>query len=216
MAVEDELVLPADGVAEGEEAAVVAGARDEHLFPVFGLAHVEGRRGKVHEQLRPCEREIGGGRAGLPDVLADRRADVDVTEAQEYEVVSLREVAMLVEDAVVGEKVLAVDASDCALRADSARVREVAVEPRCAHERHDARGLTCDRAQGLVGGVHESRPEEQILGWIAGHGELGEEGEVGAGPLCLAQRGHDLLAVALEVADNQVQLCERQSHGFRL
>ncbi len=110
--VEDELVLAADEVAEGEERAGVASPRDEHLLAVLGLPHVERRRGQVDDELRAREGEVGGRRARLPDVLADRDADRSLTHAQKHEVAALGEVAVLVEDAVVREEVLAVDRSD--------------------------------------------------------------------------------------------------------
>ena len=101
MAVEEELVLAADGVAEGEERGVVARAGDEHLLAVLRLADVVRRRGEVDEQLGAGERQVGGRRAGLPDVLADRRADERAVEPQQHELAAGREVAILVEDAVV-------------------------------------------------------------------------------------------------------------------
>ncbi len=137
VAVEDQLVLPADRVAEGEETAVVAGARDEHLLAVLGLADVVRRGGEVDDQLGAGEREVGGGRPGLPDVLADRRPDQRLAELQEHEVAAGGEVAVLVEDAVVGQEPLAVDGRDPAAGADRARVREVAVEPGHADEGDD-------------------------------------------------------------------------------
>ena len=75
VAVEDQLVLAADRVAERDEARVVARARDEHLLALAVLADVERRGGDVGDELRAGEREVGRGRAGLPDVLADRRPD---------------------------------------------------------------------------------------------------------------------------------------------
>ena len=109
MPVEDQLVLPADRVAEGDEAEVVARALDEHLLAVALLADVEGRGGEVDEQLRAREREVGGRRAGLPHVLAHRHADLAVAEPDEHEVAPGREIAVLVEDAVVGKEALAHD-----------------------------------------------------------------------------------------------------------
>ena len=103
MAVEDELVLTADEVAERQVRRVVPRPGDEHLLAVLGLADVERRGGEVHDQLRAGEREIGRGRAGLPDVLADRRADEHVAAAEQDELAAGGEVAVLVEDAVVGE-----------------------------------------------------------------------------------------------------------------
>ena len=49
MAVEDELVLPADEVAEGDVRGVVARSRDEHLLAVLRLADVERGGGEVDE-----------------------------------------------------------------------------------------------------------------------------------------------------------------------
>ena len=57
--VEDELVLSADEVAEGEVGGVVAGPRDEHLLAVLRLADVVRRGREVDEQRRAGEREIG-------------------------------------------------------------------------------------------------------------------------------------------------------------
>ena len=112
MPVEDELVLAADEVAEGEERAGVASPRHEHLLAILGLPHVERRSRQVDDELRAREGEVGRRRAWLPDVLADRDADRSLTHAQDHEVASLGEVAVLVEDAVVREEVLAVDRSD--------------------------------------------------------------------------------------------------------
>ena len=75
MAVEDQLVLPADRVAEGDEARVVACAGGEHLLALAVAVDVERRGGDVGEQLGAREGEVGRGWAGLPEVLADRRPD---------------------------------------------------------------------------------------------------------------------------------------------
>ena len=75
VAVEDQLVLPADGVAERDVRRRVARARAEHLLALAVAQQMERRRGDVHDQLRAGEREIGGGRPRLPHVLADRHAD---------------------------------------------------------------------------------------------------------------------------------------------
>ena len=76
--VEEQLVLAADEVAEGEVGRVVPRPRDQHLLAVLGLADEVRRGGEVDEQLRAGEREVGGGRPRLPDVLADRRPDQDL------------------------------------------------------------------------------------------------------------------------------------------
>ena len=217
MPVEDELVLAADEVAEGEVRARVACARDEHLLALLGLPDVERRRREVDDELRAGECEIGRGRAGLPDVLADRDADGRVAEPEEDEVATLGEVAVLVEDAVVREEVLAVDGLHAAVRADGAGVREIAVEPGRADERDDAVGRGRDLLERLVRGAHEPGPKEEILGRIAGRRELGEDDEVGAGG-CAPRRGSRGSSSRLPSRSptTAFELRERDSQGFRL
>ena len=101
--VEDQLVLPADGVAERQEDRVVARPRHQHLLALAVAANMERRRGNVGDELGARERKIRRGRSRLPDVLADRRADQCPTVLEEEEIVAGREVAILVEDAVVGQ-----------------------------------------------------------------------------------------------------------------
>ena len=178
VAVEDELVLPADEVAEGEERGRVPRARDEHLLAILGLPDVEGRGGEVDDELRSRQRQVGRRRPRLPDVLADRRPDEDVSDPDEDELAPLEEVAVLVEDAVVRQEVLAVDGLHTAVGADRARVREVAVEPGRPDERDDARRGARDLLQRLAGRVDEAGAEQEILGRIAGDRELREDDEI--------------------------------------
>ncbi len=182
VAVEDELVLPADEVAEREKRGRVARAGDEHLLPVLGLPHVERRGGEVDDELGSREGQVGGGRARLPDVLADGRSDEDVADLDEDEVATLEEVPVLVEDAVVREEVLPVHGLHATVGTDGARVREVAVEPGSPHERDDARGRAGDLLERLTRGAQEAGPEQEILGRVAGDCELREHDEVGSGP----------------------------------
>ncbi len=216
MSVEDEFVLPADEIAEGEVRARVAGPRDQHLLALLGLADVERRGREVHDQLRAGKREIRLGRAGLPDVLADRDTDGRLSELQDDEVAPLREVPVLVEDAVVRKEVLAVDGSDSPLGADRAGVREVAVEPWCPDERDETLCRGCDLLERLTCRADETRPEEEILGWIAARRELREDDEIGSRGARVVQRREDPRAIAVEVADHGIQLCESDSHSFRL
>ena len=84
---------------------------------------------------------------------------------------------------------------------------------RCADEGGDPFRLRSDRLEGLLGGAEEARPEEEVLGRIAGDRELGEEDELGAGLPCLTETFDDAGAVALEVADHGVHLRERETHA---
>src|SRR5204862_6310531 len=139
------------------------------------LADVEGRGGEVHDQLRPGQREIGGGRARLPDVLADRGADEDAAATEEEKVAAGGEVAVLVEDAVVREVVLAVHPAQRSVREHAAGVREVALEDGAADEGRDPLRRGDDLVERGPGRLDEPWPQEQVLGWIAGDGELRED-----------------------------------------
>ena len=137
MPVEDELVLAADEVAEDEWQAVATGPFREHRSAALRLADVVRRCGEVDEKLRAGCGEVGGG-ARLPDVLADRHADAQAAERQHEPVGARLEVALLVEDAVVGEEPLPVERPQLAPDADGTCVRQPLVErPRRADERDD-------------------------------------------------------------------------------
>src|SRR5204862_5537683 len=91
------------------EARVVARTNLQHLLPLAVLPDVKRRRRDVGDELGAGEGEVGGRRPGLPDVLADRRPDDDVAEPQQEEIAPGREVAILVEDAVVRQIAFAED-----------------------------------------------------------------------------------------------------------
>src|SRR4029077_2577344 len=107
--VEDQLVLPADGVAKRDEARVVARARDEHLLSLTVASDIERRGGDVDEQLRTGERKVRRRWPRLPHVLADGRADERLPVLEENEVSTGCEIPVLVEDAVVRQEALPVD-----------------------------------------------------------------------------------------------------------
>ena len=123
---------------------------------------------------------------------------------------------MLVEDAVVRKEVLTVDRSQGAVRADGAGVREVAVEPRRAHQGDDAGRGAGDLLERSVRGRHEAGTEEEILGRVARDRELRKDGEVGACAARVIEGGEDPVAVSLEVADDGVELRQGDPQGFRL
>jgi hypothetical protein len=112
--------------------------------------------------------------------------------------------------------VLVVDGLHPPVRADGAGVCKVAVEPRRSDEcDHALRGRR-DLLDGAARRAHEPRPEQEVLGRIPGDGELGEDDEIRLCPSRAVEVAQDLLAVAVEVADDGVQLCECDPQGFRL
>ncbi len=216
VAVEHELILPADHVAERKIRARVARPGDQHLLALLGFSDVERRGREVHDELSSGESEIGRRRARLPEVLADRRSDVRVAEPEQHEIASLREVAVLVEHAVVREELLAVDSAYAPVGADGARVGQVSVEPRRADECHESGRGRSDLVEGLAGGTHEAGSKKEILRWIAGRGELWKHDDVCSGLPGLREGVEDLRAIPVEITDHCVQLAESDSQGFSL
>ena len=132
-----------------------------------------------------------------------------------------REVAVLVEDAVVRQVALAVEALHLAVGADGAGVEEIPVEPGRADERRQPGARLRDLAQRLLGGADEGRTEQQVLGRVPGDRELGEEDELRTFRARVGQTGENALAVAVQVADDSVDLGESKPHqedssGLRL
>src|SRR5207244_2632483 len=82
---------------------VVARPLGEHPLALGALAHVIGGSGYVDDQGRPRERLVTGGRARLPDVLADGQTDAMAAEVDHTPAGAGLEVSLLVEDAVVGQ-----------------------------------------------------------------------------------------------------------------
>ena len=131
---------------------------------------------------------------------------------EEEELVAGREVPVLVEDAVIRQEPLADERLHLAAGTNRTRVVEVAVEMRRADERDDPARRSRDLVERLLGRPDEARPKQEILGRIARHGELREDGEIGVVALCLLEAVEDQCAVAVEVADDRIDLGERESH----
>ncbi len=99
---------------------------------------------------------------------------------QKQQVAPFGEVAVLVEDAVVREKLLPVDAVNRASRAYHAGVGQISIEPRCAHESDDVSRRSGNLLERLACCLEEPGPEEEVLRRVAGDCELREEDEVRA------------------------------------
>ena len=116
VAVEDELVLAADEVAERDRGEGVAGPLREHALALAALARVVGRGREVddHAWRRPAPRRTAAARAPRCPRRSSGRSTAPSSSISAAAVARL-EVALLVEDAVVGQVDLAVDAADLAV-----------------------------------------------------------------------------------------------------
>jgi hypothetical protein len=124
----------------------------------------------------------------------------------------MAEVALLIEDAVVGQPALVVDAQDATVAAQRRSVEETPVN--AVHEAHERevlarRGHALERVQVVVG---EVVLREQVLGRVAGEHELGQQRELRALAGRARDGGRDERRVAVDVADDRVDLREREAH----
>ena len=145
-----------------------------------------------------------------PNVLADVDAYGGVVDLEDGGVGAGEEVALFVEDAVVGEVDLVVDAEEASVTDDGGGVEEAALVVR-VNEPDDngyALGMVDDLVEaGAVLG-DEVGLVEQVLGGVAGDGELGEGDEVGVLGSGLVDVVEDLGRVAPQIADGGVDLGE--------
>ena len=170
----------------------------------------------------PARRRSHRGATVDPHVLADGDRDVDAADAEQRLVRRPRvEVALLVEDAVVRQRLLAVAAHDASAVQDRRGVPRSVVgivgirsDDAVPLDPTDDRGaVTVDQHRQpleLVLGVLDERGlQHQVLGRVAAHGELGEHRHVRAGSLGTSIGvGHDR-HVAVQVAHPEVQLEHR-------
>ena len=124
------------------------------------------------------------------------------------------EVAILVEDAVVGQVVLVVFPVELSLGNDGRRVIDIVITINEADDgsqpRERAAGLD-EFLQGAQIGIYKARLEQQIFGRIACQGQLGEANDMRSGCGCLLHGSQDFLGVILKVANSHVYLCKRDT-----
>ena len=162
---------------------------------------------------------LEAGRAGLePDVLADVDAYGGAVNFEDWGVGAGEEVALFVEDAVVGKVDLVVDAEEASVPDDGCGVEEAAPVVRVNEPDDDRYALRVVddliEASAVLG--DEVGFVEQVLGWVAGDGELREGDEVGTAGSGLVDVVEGLGRVAPQVADSGVYLgegCSECSHG---
>ncbi len=213
VAVEDELVLAADLGAERHGAEVVLGALGDHPLARDALPGLVGRRRDVDDQPRARQRLVALRRTRDPDVLADRQPDGDAVDVDHRSVAPALEVAVLVEDAVVGQVVLAVDAADLAVGEHGGAVVDVVRPLREADDGDDPLRLLGDALERLADVREDVLAQQQVLGRVADDRQLGEQHELRAGLARLHEALTDHGLVPADVADDGVDLRESDAHG---
>ena len=178
-AVEHQFVLAAHQIGVDHRLAGGGHAVAQHLVASSLLVHVEGRGIERQHQFRSGHRGCLGG-AVLPDVGADRQAAADAFQLDHAGFAACREIALLVEDFVVGQAMLAVGRRHPAVEQERRGV--VALAGRLLgiadHDRQlgDAR----QAIQLCRAGAIEIRPHQQVFRRVAGKRQFRRQQYVGA------------------------------------
>ena len=183
----------------------------EQPLSLCALAGVVGRGGDVDQQARAGLRLLARGRARPPQVLAHRQSDAPAGDVDRRSCGARREVAALVEHAVVGEMELAIDVPDGAISQHGRGVVDVTVRQfGKPDDRGDARAgdLARQILQRRASVREEVLAQEQVLRGVAGERKLSEQHEFGARGARRTQAVEDAACVAGDVADGGVDLAE--------
>ena len=227
-AIEDELIISADGVAVEDGDAVLGGDGLEELDSALGFtggerggAEIEESGGALIDEGGDGGGEVEGAREeGIgPEIFADGDAEEGAGDGDWGDVGSGFEVAIFLEDVVIGEARFVDEAEGFSAFEDGGGVVEgltaVGVGVEAPDDQGDVGdGLVEEEESGVVEG-EEALIEEEILWGVAGEGEFWGEDEIGA----LAGEGvvgfEDAEGIGVEIADGGVELGEADFHEDR-
>ena len=200
VAVENQLVLAADHVGVGHERAVVRGARGEHPLPGRALGLVVGRGGNIDEQPRATAMRLFRRRpARIPDVLAHAYAKDEAVPVEDRAAPAGGEIAVLVEDPVIGQVALGHDAGHGPVVRDHGRILQVAFQPRAAEDGRQSPALQGEFPSPLHARGHEIGLNQQILGRIAREHHLRENDKLRSGLARRRDARQHLAGIAADV-----------------
>jgi hypothetical protein len=143
-----------------------------HRLQALRLLAKMKRRSIQHQQHLRARRLRTLGRIVEPGVLADVDAEHRALRFEHERPVIRREVALLVEDVIVRQVVLAISADDHPTLQDGGGVEAQALaRERMTHHDREIRilqQLDREALQRRVARCVECSPQQQVLGWIAG------------------------------------------------
>ena len=210
--VEDQLVLAAYKIGVADDGAVVGRPSRQHLLSGAPLSRVIGRRIDVHDDLGARQSLIGRWPHGVPDVFAYVDAHADAVDDVDRRLGAGPKVAVLVEDAVVGQVLFVVDPHQAPVVDYGGSIMDVAGLVDEPDDGRDALALGYQRLELGQIVVDELRFEEQVLHRIAGQGHLRKGDEVCAQGASLVDSGEDAAGVPLQVSHRTVYLGHSQTH----
>ncbi len=227
-AVEDQLVVAADGVAIDHGHGEVAGEGGDDAFAQVSLARIPGTGGEVDQEVDALAAEQGDGvhlvqalvAGGLvgPDVLADGHADAEAGVVHDGGGLGGLEVAVLVKHVVGGEQAFFRDLLYATVLAKGGGVEGAPAGGRGvgddgADEQRNLAGGGGELGGGVFHVAHEAAAQQEVARRVAADGELGGDDQLGPGGDEFVVGGEQATEVAGEIADGGIELGEADAHG---
>ena len=213
-AIEHEFVLPADHVDVHDRPLDLLDTPPHDGF-AFGLARDLVRRTVDRDDAFRTGQPGRLDGCRLPDVFADGEAETDAVQLEHRRVPAFRKIAFFVEHAVVRQQLLAVGGQPAAVVVEGTSVVDDAV--RVLGETNEDRDVADRRLDAIDGSLDvapQARMEQEILRRIAADTQFRKYDKVGAQFFACAHGVlDDLRRVARNVADDEIDLGERQDHG---
>ena len=211
--VKHQLVLSAHRVEVGHEHPVVGGPGGDHPLPLAGFSGMEWRRIDVDDHLGAGFTLHCDGTYRVPDVFADAHAHRRSVDDVHRALHPAPEIAVFVEDAVVGQVHLVVPVQDPTVVDDRRGVGDVVLAGQdvgTADERCDAPrgGGHALHGQSAIG--QKRRLEQQVFGRISGDGQFRKGDHVRVTRPRVLDQLDDPGGVAGNVADDGVELGQGQ------
>ncbi len=197
MTVEDQIVVAADLVDEQKGSAMSTDVPLDQLEPPRGLRQFEragrdvdkrvdaGLRQQRHRIGKRARRDVVGGRfIAPPGVLADVQPEPPPGNPHRRDPIGGAEITLLVEDVVIGQEHLVDGRRDASVLEHTGGVGDAATGNFAMAGMPDDHGQPLRQAGGQlvdrsVAGGDKPFPQQQILGGIPAHEQLGGDEQVG-------------------------------------
>ena len=227
VAVEDQFVIAADKIAVDQRNAVFGCDATEHVVAQLFLAEMVRRRGNIQEQARARFHQIHNrislvvGDAAVilvvPNVLADRQAQLVPAEFGNRVGVGWLEITVLVEHVVRRQESLEAARDNPSAVNERGGIEVVLAGPlRVDVHVADEQGRVPDTARQLFERVQvvvdEAPFGEQIARWVTRDGHLGRDDERRPRPDSASVELENLGAVASQVANSGIDLGQCNLH----
>jgi hypothetical protein len=200
----------------------------DHFFAILIVIIVKRRGGDIDHHVGVLSYQVIHGAdpvqrviSYIPDVLADGEGDLFAFEWYHLPFKSGFEIAVFVKDIVVGQAGLVGYAFDLFFVEQPGGIKEVLafsgeITGRAADNYTDGVRLFFDPVESCITFRDKIFELQEITGWVAANGKLGENDQVGAGLFGMTDAFEDLTGILFKIPDVIVLLRQRYFHPTNL